>query len=68
MPARLLGYISMGKLYVVWVPLEKVIKRVRDLTFDEGTDLEIYGDPDDDYGRFVPPERLENPTLDDHGV
>ena len=47
---------------------EKVIKQVQDLTFNKGTNPEIYGNPDNNYGRFVPPKRLENPTLDNHRV
>jgi hypothetical protein len=50
------------------VPSEKVVKQVRDLTFNKGTNLEIYGDLDNNYRRFVPPERLENLTLDNHKV
>jgi hypothetical protein len=50
------------------VPSKKVIKQVWDLTFNEGTNPEIYGNPDNDYRRFMPPKRLENPTPDNHGV
>jgi hypothetical protein len=50
------------------VPSEKVVKQVRDLTFNKGTNPEIYGDLDNNYRRFVPPKRLENLTLDNHGV
>jgi transposase InsO family protein len=54
---RLLSYNSLGKQYIVWVPENDEIKHVRDVKFSEGSDPELYGSPDDDYGKFVqPPE------------
>lgn len=57
-PVRLVGYTSLGKQYVVWDPSENTIKRARDLTWDEGSDPELYRSPDDDYGRYRPPTPL----------
>ncbi|KAF7184799.1 hypothetical protein CNMCM7691_006602 [Aspergillus felis] len=59
---RLVGYTSLGKQYVVWIPVTDEVKRACDVVFEEGSDPDLYGDPDDDYGKFVNPPTI--PPID----
>ena len=60
--AIFLGYTSLGKQYVVYVPETSRIERVRDVTVDEGSDPELFGSPDDDYGKWVEPLPVTPPA------
>ena len=60
--AIFLGYTSLGKQYVVYIPETSRIERVRDVTVDEGSDPELFGSPDDDYGKWIQPLPITHPA------
>ena len=66
--AKLVGYNSLGKQYVVWKASTNELKHVRDVRFNEGSDPEIYRSPDDDYGKWREPPLVQAPQRNPHEV